>query len=157
MSETAKLIALLSNPQIREFIDFRKLKTSDKLSDLAEFAAEHALATGDRTYISKVLDIFKNTKDLDRLLKWFFFRTALELEFIDGNLKFNKTNNPPNREIVLLHFLNPTQEKPQNHKKLSLNVEKSKIKNSTKKKYKKVDLLDSWAMLPGSYGAGKRR
>jgi len=47
---------LLSNPQIREFIDFRKLKVSDKLKDIAEFAAAHALATGDCTYIGRVLD-----------------------------------------------------------------------------------------------------
>lgn len=159
MAETAKLIALLSNPQIREFIDLRKLKTSDTLNDLSEFAAEHALATGDRTYIARVLDIFKNTKDFDRLLKWFCLRTALESTLIDGNLKFNKTENQPNREIALRPFLNSIPTEPQVNKKSSSRVVKSKIENSAKKKKKpkRVDLLDSWTMLPGSYGTGKRR
>ncbi|WP_024929240.1 hypothetical protein [Methylophilus sp. OH31] len=160
MAETAKLIALLSNPQVRELIDFRKLKASDTLKDIAEFAAEHALASGDRTYISRVLDIFKNTKDFDRLLKWFCLRTALETTLIDGNLKFNKSDNAPNREIALRPFLNPIPTKPQVHKKSSNRVVKPIVENPAKKKkkkHKRIDLLDSWAMLPGSYGTGKRR
>lgn len=159
MAETAKLITLLSNLQVREFIDFRKLIASDTLNNLAEFAAEHALATGDRTYICRVLDIFKNTKDFDRLLKWFSLRTALEPTLIDGDLKFNKTENPPNREIELRPFLKSIPTEPQVDKKSSSRVVKSKIENSAKKKKKpkKVDLLDSWAVLPGSYGTGIRR
>lgn len=160
MTETAKLITLLSNPQVRELIDFRKLKASDTLVVLAEFAAEHALMSGDSTYIVKVLSIFKNTKDFDRLLKWFCLRTALESKLVDGNLKFNKSENVPNRELAIHPFLNCIPIEPQVHKTSQMRVVKSKVEDATKKKNKKrkkVDLLDSWAMLPGSYGAGKRR
>lgn len=159
MTETAKLITLLSNPQVRELIDIRKLKASDTLVVLTEFAAEHALTSGASTYIVKVLGIFKNTKDFDRLLKWFCLRTALESELVDGNLKFNRSENAPNRELAIHPFLNCLRIEPQVHKMPQRRIVKSKVEDATKKKKKrkKVDLLDSRAMLPGSYGAGKRR
>lgn len=160
MAETAKLITLLSNPQVTQFIDFQKLKASNTLNEIAVFAVEHVLTSRDSTYISKVLGIFKHTKDFDRLLKWFCLRAGLESTVNDGQLKFKKSEMAPNTELELLPFLNSMTTAPQTIKKSLSRVAKSTldpVAKKKKKKLKKVDLLDSRAMLPGSYGSGKRR
>jgi hypothetical protein len=155
-----EIITLLSSPHVMDFIDFRKLKTSDAFVLLTEFAAEHALTSGDSTYIVKVLSIFKNTEDFDGLLKWFCLRTALESKLVDGNIRFNKSENVPNKELSIYQFINDTPTESYIHKTSQRPTRiKSKVTDATKKKkkYKKIDLLDSRLILPGSYGAGKHR
>ena len=98
MSEEEKLLAALSNPAIKEFIDIKKLVNSQALIKLAEFAAAHAIKHGDRIHIEKILAIFKDTKYTYQIIKWFCFRCGLECKLDEASSIFIKTSSPPNAD-----------------------------------------------------------
>ena len=159
MDEEKKLLAALVNPAIKEFIDIKKLVSSQNLIRLAEFAAAHAIKHGNRTHIENILTIFKGTKYTPQLINWFCIRCGLECKTDGTNHLFTKSSSPPNADIQLHNFINAKPSKTQVTLKSASKPELVKAKitvKQTKKSTKKIDMLDSWARFPGSFGSGKR-
>jgi hypothetical protein len=159
MSEEEKLLAALSNPAIKEFIDIKKLVNSQALIKLAEFAAAHAIKHGDRIHIEKILAIFKDTKYTYQIIKWFCFRCGLECKLDEASSIFIKSSSPPNADVQLRNFINAKPSKTQGASKPAPKPALAKAKitvKKAKKSPKKIDMLDSWARFPGSFGSGKR-
>ncbi|WP_101496565.1 hypothetical protein [Thiopseudomonas denitrificans] len=159
MSEEEKLLAALSNPAVKEFIDIKKLANSQALIKASEFAAAHAIKHGDRIHIEKIVTIFKDTKYMHQIIKWFCFRCGLECKLDEGSPIFIRSSSPPNVDVQLRNFINAKPSKIQGASKPAPKPALAKAKitvKKTKKSPKKIDMLDSWARFPGSFGSGKR-
>lgn len=159
MSEEEKLLTALSNPTIKEFIDIKKLANSQALIKASEFAAVHAVKHGDHIHIEKILGIFKDTKYIYQIIKWFCFRCGLEYNLDEGSPLFIKSSSPPNADVQFRNFINAKPSKTQGTSKPASKPALAEAKVTVKKAKKlpkEIDMLDSWARFPGSFGSGKR-
>lgn len=151
-------VALLTT-HVVEFIDFRKLAFSSVMRDLTTQAALHAIQHSDSSYIDKILDIFKNTRYAPQMASWFSFRTGLDIQETLGQRSYRRSDMPPNPLVQLHDFLNAKPARQTNVAKPANKAARTTTTITTKKPKKaakRVDMLDSWARLPGSFGSGKR-
>ena len=161
MDQSKALLSALLTTHVVEFIDFRKLAFSSVMRDLTTQAALHAIQHGDSSYIDKVMDIFKNTRYAPQMASWFSFRTGLDIQETLGQRSYRRSDMPPNPLVQLHDFLNA---KPARQTNVAKPANKAARTTATitittkkpKKAAKRVDMLDSWARLPGSFGTGKR-
>lgn len=159
MDQSKALLSALLTTHVIEFIDFRKLAFSSVMRDLTTQAALHAIQHGDSSYIDKILDIFKNTRYALQMASWFSFRTGLDIQERLGQRSYRRSGMPPNPQVQLHDFLNAKPARQTNVAKPANQAARTTTTITTKKPKKaakRVDMLDSWARLPGSFGSGKR-
>lgn len=159
MDQSKALLSALLTTHVIEFIDFRKLAFSSVMRDLTIPAALHAIQHGDSGYIDKILDIFKNTGYALQMASWFSYRTGLDIQERLGQRSYRRSGMPPNPQVQLHDFLNAKPARQTNVAKPANQASRTTTTITTKKPKKaakRVDMLDSWARLPGSFGAGKR-
>jgi hypothetical protein len=65
---------------------------------------------------------------------------------------------PPNLQVQFQMFLKakPARQATIKHAKQATQITAKITTKKSNKKAKRVDMLDSWARLPGSFGAGNR-
>lgn len=142
MKEELNLLYRIMNTRIKEFVDLNELVKSQLFSEILEYCALHAVQHGDKTNIDNILKIFKGTRSHESLVKFFCARCGFEFKSGNGIVIFTKSTTPAKEETK---FIAPE------------NTKKSTEQKKKKAKPKKIDMLDSWARLPGSYGTGKKR
>jgi hypothetical protein len=157
MDQSKKLINLLANEDLAKFLNIAKLVTSTEFSRMAEYAATHSVAHGDHSYIVKLLKPLTGSPYFYSAVGWFCSRAALEYADVKGVPTFTKSASAPNGSLKILEVI---KAKPARLKSGSKSVSASAHAivetKKPKKRLKKVDMLDSWARLPGSFGGGKR-
>lgn len=154
--ETKKFIKSITTEAVREFLDFEKLVKSSYFEEASIFSIFHYKHTGDFTYITKLLNIFKETQYYSGLLEWFCGKAGLEVKLTHSKLVFIKSSIKPEVSDTLSRYIK-SKITIQNKAKLPDNFSELKSPQKSKLKAKKVDLLDSRLIVAGSFGSGKRR
>ncbi|TEA79318.1 hypothetical protein [Allopusillimonas ginsengisoli] len=158
------LLCIPSSP-FHEFIDYRKLFFSSVFEQTWMFAAQKYENSGDSGFMVKLINFLPDINQKLFLSGYACERYALQASCDDRKtieLRKRKKQHQPN---VDLRFSNCLAE----FKASRINIEKYKngayafLKGINDKPEKKkvptrsTDLLDSWLMLPGSFGSGQRR
>lgn len=158
MDQPKELINLFANDNLRGLINVQKFIGSSKFSAMAEYAAAHSVTHGDQEYIVKVLKPLTGTKYFYSAVGWFCSRAALEYKDVRGLPTFCRSSSVPNCGIKIQDVIK--SKPPRLNASSKLVAPSSQAAITTKKRRKnpkRLDMLDSWARLPGSFGGGKKR
>lgn len=158
MDGYGKLINIFANDGLNGFINVQKLIGSVEFSHMAEFAAVHSINHGDHSYIAKLLKPLTGTQYFYSAVGWFCKRAAIEYRDVAGVPTFSKSLSAPDSAIKILDFMKTKPPRLKANPKTAAPLPATVVTvRKPKKRLKKVDVLDSWARLPGSFGAGKKR
>lgn len=172
-------ICSMKNNWMMEFVDERKVIASGLLAHAVRFLVRHCETHREQSKISSLVSVFKERENRLFLSYWLCERLGLKC-FMDGDaVRFKMSGTPPNPEIgfkdeVRKFLKNGLQSKKvsktsgrsapetklaeiQPAKKRSSRTRADKASSAMQEESKKIDMLDSWYRLPGSYGTGKRR
>lgn len=150
-----KFINTLANPKIGPLIDLKKLCQSGIYKLALQMAADHALKFKDLTFLNNIFFLLDGS--------------PYERDFISDlkpKLNFTLTDTKPRKlkHATLEQVIQATKQpiaKPTNQptaKAIAVkNPPPKQAKIYNNKREVSEDLMDSRLMLPGSYGAGRRR
>lgn len=143
LAELKKFIGTITDPKISAFIDLKKLCDSGIYNLSVQMATEHAAKHHDFSFLEKILLLLDGTQHASD----FISSLRPKLNFVITRTKprkFKKATPEQVANAAKQVTATPTLVKAAPNKK----KQKSKASN---------DLMDSWLMLPGCYGAGRRR
>ena len=149
-----KLLSALKAPEVACFIDTEKFISSPQFSAISSHAIEHMLKCGDSHYIRSVLEVFTRSNRFKPLLLWFCNRAGLKFSIEGERLFLYKSNAPPIKDEDLAGYL-ITHKGTAKSMAAASAPEKAKPRQTSHSDY--IDIMDTRLILPGSYGAGKRR
>lgn len=171
-AKVSKIIALLSDPDLAEFVDRDRFARSPYFTALLQTASDHYRAHGDSGPVIKLFAAIESTRGYRARLNKFCQDAGASL-VEESPLRFRKATATsviqakpeparlsagggagdwkPAGNVATLVL--PDGYVSAAKRKASV----AKTKPKKKRKRGKVDLLDSPAMYPGSFGAGKRR
>lgn len=159
----------ITDTEVREFIDMKRLYKTEVFTATVQMASEHALRHHDFTFLERILNFLDGTEYADDFVaklrpKLAFTVTQTVPKKIKKAAKASSANAAlPERPVAAAK-----------HRAASLPVKSGKVAkrtaqvnadvNSLSKPKRKVvyvtsseDLMDSRLMLPGGYGTGRRR
>ncbi|MBK4737864.1 hypothetical protein [Noviherbaspirillum pedocola] len=151
-----KLQRFKADPDIGELLDFDKIAVSRAFVEALEGAIEHYDAHRDTTFISNLLGAIQESSCYNGVLQYACDRIRRTPKFVDGALKFIKSDSPAPAHQTLAHYI-------KSHRGTARVVQTPKRPtepSAPKKKSKRrpyLDMLDSPARLPGSFEGGRRR
>ena len=158
MDEYRTLIDLFANDRLNGFINVQKLIGSAEFSHMAEYAAVNAINHSDYRYIAKLLKMLAGTQYFYSAVGWFCKRAALEYKDVAGIATFSRSLSEPDSGIKIRDVIKAKPPRLRPSPKTVATLPGIVVTTrKPKKRLKKVDVLDSWARLPGSFGAGKKR
>lgn len=175
MKETFNLVIQIGDARVQAYLNQPLFIQSPVFAEAASFAIEHYKAHGDRGHMVKLWLLYSGPAARRRLNERFFAEAGVRCSLVQGQVHFDaaprSTAGAASKSADALQpsavaegrRATPSPAAAQGPK-ASLRAPPGK-KSATpaapvkkkKKKAKKIDLLDSWARVSGSYGAGKRR
>lgn len=155
MKESYKLVASINKHALWPLIDEKKLLMSTLYSEALAYCIAHSSQHFDYTHLGPLVNVFENRDYKLFVSSWICERLGLKSKMENGCVKFVKSGHPINEKMsfkVSLAEFAVNKFKARAPEKLVPKPFASKVKKAPKR----VDMLDSWARLPGSYGSGKR-
>lgn len=155
MKESYKLVASINRNALRPLIDEKKLLMSTLYGEALAYCIAHSSQHFDYSQLGPVVNVFENRDYKLFVSSWICERLGLKSKMENGDVKFVKSGHPINEKMsfkVSLTEFAVNKFKARAPEKVVPKPLTSKVKKSPKR----VDMLDSWARLPGSYGSGKR-
>jgi len=155
VKESYKLVASINKNALRPLIDEKKLLMSTLYSEALAYCIAHSSQHFDYSQLGPVVNVFENRDYKLFVSSWICERLGLKSKMENGGVKFVKSGNPINEKIsfkVSLAEFAVNKFKARVPERVAPKPPASKVKKAPKR----VDMLDSWARLPGSYGSGKR-
>lgn len=157
MKESYKLLVSLNKNQLRPLLDEKKILLSSLYSESLSHCVEHSVAHKEYSLLGALVNVFE-TRDYKLFVSgWLCERLGLLSKMGPNGAVFARSGNPPNERMSWKVSL---EEFAARKFKIALPVKKlvhdTKPVEKGRKSPKKIDMLDSWARLPGSYGSGKR-
>jgi hypothetical protein len=177
MKEAFNLVIQMGDPRVQPYLDAPRFIQSQVFKDALRFAIEHYKAHGDRGHMVKLWQLYSGPAARRKLNDRFFAQVGVQCSIVQGQIHFDAAPRPtagvairpaPSAQATVMKRAARVSQAEalmsNGGAKASLrapSVKKSaapvaQVKKK-KKKPKKVDLLDSWAMVSGSYGSGRRR
>jgi hypothetical protein len=170
-AEIRRFLSSITDPEISAFIDLKKLCKSEAFGLTVQMATEHAATHHDFTFLERILTLLEGSV----YVAGFIAKLRPTLNFIITETKPRKFKKAT-QEQVAKATLQEQQRMAETKKTLAkfpkevVQVPKLKqqdianAKRAATKPAKKIvkgkgsrDLMDSWLMLPGGYGTGRRR
>ncbi|WP_369991430.1 hypothetical protein [Pseudomonas xanthosomatis] len=157
MKESYKLLVSLNKQRLRPLLDEKKLLLSSLYSESLAYCVDHSIKHGDYSPLGVLVNVFE-TRDYKLFVSgWVCERLSLKSKMGANGAVFARSGNAANERMSWKVSL---EEFSACRFKLALPVKKltayAKPAEKGRKGPKKIDMLDSWARLPGSYGSGKR-
>lgn len=175
MKEVFNLVIQIGDPRVQPYLDQSQFSQSSAFAEAVSFAIEHYKAHGDRGHMVRLWQLYSAPATRRRLNDRFFAEAGVQCSLVQGQVHFDAAPRPTagkaskSADVTRASAANhgrqatPPPAETAQGPMASLRAPPGK-KSATpaapakkKKKAKKVDLLDSWARVSGSYGAGKRR
>lgn len=151
MKDSYKQIASLCKPSIKPLLDEKKVLFSCLYSQALVNCIEHAEKHNDIRLLGVMVDLFE-TRDYKLFVSgWICERLGLKTVMGPSGAVFKRTETVPD---PLMSFKVSLEKFAAGKFKINSPAKIPAVKE--KKTPKRVDMLDSWARLPGSYGHGKR-
>ncbi|EQC1013224.1 hypothetical protein IPC1486_21660 [Pseudomonas aeruginosa] len=143
--------AAIKRSELRPLLDEKKLLASDLFYQALQYVILHSEKHRDYSRLGVLVDLFDVRDNQLFIAYWLSERLGLKCSMDKGRVRFKATGQPAKPD---LRFKEGVSE----FFKQGLKRAGKDTPNAEKKKPlpKRVDMLDSWARLPGSYGAGKR-
>lgn len=156
MKESYKLLVTLNKNELRPLLDEKKILLSSLYSQAIAHCIDHATKHRDYTLFVALVEVF-DTRDYKLFVSgWVCERLGLLSKMGPNGAVFARSGNPPNERMSWKVSL---EEFAARKFKIALPAKKptpDKTADKARRGSKKIDMLDSWARLPGSYGSGKR-
>lgn len=156
MKESYKLLVSLNKNELRPLLDEKKILLSSLYSEAIAHCIDHATKHRDYTLFVALVEVF-NTRDYKLFVSgWVCERLGLLSKMGPNGAVFARSENQPNERMSWKVSL---EEFAARKFKIALPAKKpnpDKTADKARRGPKKIDMLDSWARLPGSYGSGKR-
>lgn len=157
MKESYKLLVSLNKNQLRPLLDEKKILLSCLYSESLAHCVDHSTKHGDYSLLGALVNVFE-TRDYKLFVSgWVCERLGLKSKMGPHGVVFARSGNPANERMSWKVSL---EEFAARKFKIALPVKKptadAKPAEKGRKGPKKIDMLDSWARLPGSYGSGRR-
>lgn len=130
--------------RIRPFLNEQRFVQSPLFQEALTFAVEHYKKHGDSNFIGILFRKYSMPSTRRKLTEHFRIHAGLHCSMDGDKVKFVKAGE---EERVAF----PVRPAPANEAKPSIAVKKKR------KTRRSGDVMDSWAMLPGSFGGGKKR
>lgn len=136
---------------LRALLDQRKLLASDLLYQAVTYAVSHCEQHRESSLLGVLVEVFDERDYQLFLAYWISERLGMKCSMDKGNVRFKPSGQPASPDLRL-------KEGVSEFLKHGLKHRQSDVQKPEKKKTlpKRVDMLDAWARLPGSYGAGKK-
>lgn len=156
MKESYKLLVSLNKNELRPLLDEKKVLVSILYSQAITHCVAHSIAHREYSLLGVLVNVFE-TRDFRLFVSgWLCERLGLLSKMGPNGAVFARNDNPPNERMSWKVSL---EQFAASKFKIALPLKKpspAKPKEKVRKGPKKIDMLDSWARLPGSYGSGKR-
>lgn len=157
MKESYKLLVSLNKDQLRPLLDEKKILLSSLYNESLAYCVDHSIKHGDYSLLGVLVNVFE-TRDYKLFVSgWVCERLGLMSKMGAHGTVFARSGNPANErmswKVSLEEFAACKFKLASTVKKPTADV---KPGGKGRKGPKKIDMLDSWARLPGSYGSGKR-
>ncbi|OYO25897.1 hypothetical protein [Janthinobacterium sp. PC23-8] len=147
IAELKKFINTLADSRIGPLIDLKKLCQSGIYTLAVQMATEHAIEHKNYMYLNSIFGLIDDT--------------PYEINFITAlrpRLNFTLTDTKPRKlKHATLYQVTQAANQPTAKPIAVKNPPPKQAKIYDNKREVSEDLMDSRLMLPGSYGAGKRR
>ncbi|KPY97906.1 hypothetical protein ALO85_101881 [Pseudomonas syringae pv. aptata] len=154
MKDSYKLIASLNKDQLRPFLDEKKIILSYGYSQAVAYCVEHSEKYGDYSQLGALVNVFEGRDFRLFVSAWLCERLGLKSKMAPHGAVFARNGNAPNSDMSFKVSVEAFA-----GSKFKIQVPVKPVKPAVakeKKTPKRVDMLDSWARLPGSFGHGKR-
>lgn len=151
MKDSYELITDLNRSRLRALLDEKKVLMSVLYSDALIYSIEHFIKHGNSTVLSPMVDVFTNRDYKLFVAAWICERLGFKSKMGEKGAVFTRSGTAPNERMS---FKVSLEEFAGN--KFILKIPVKPVVAVKKKSPKRVDMLDTWARLPGSYGSGKR-
>lgn len=151
MKDSYKLVASLNKNPLRPLLDEKKVILSYLYSQAVAHAVEHCEKHGDYSLLGALVNVFEGRDFKLFVSAWLCERLGLKSRMGPDGAVFARNGNPANHDMS---FKVSLEAFAGNKFKIQVPVKPAGAKE--KKTPKKVDMLDSWARLPGSFEHGKR-
>lgn len=158
MKESYKLVESLNKNRLKPLIDSKKLLFSPLYSEALSFAIEQFLTHKNLTCLETLINVFEDRQYKLFAAHWVEERLGLKCSAKAESYRLSRTDALPNDKLSLkvsLELFAKNGFKSKESPKPSMS--KPSAGKAGRKGAKRVDMLDSWARLPGCYGTGKRQ
>ena len=151
MKDSYKQIVALSKGTVRPLLDEKKVLMSVLYSQALTYCIEHSENHGEYSLLGALVNVF-DARDFKLFVSaWICERLGLKSKMGPVGAVFARSGNPPNThmsfKVSLEEFAGA---------KFKAKVPAKTVATKERKTPKRVDMLDSWARLPGSFGHGRR-
>jgi hypothetical protein len=176
VKDTFNLVIQMADPRVQPYLNEPRFIQSQVFTDAIFYAIDHYKAHHDRGHMVRLWQVYASPVARRRLNHHFFAEAGVRCSLVEGKVHFDsdpkptvgtatKTavvqqdravsggTKPADSRVIGVRSHTASLQRPLGSKLAAPAAPKSK----KKKRPKKVDLLDSWARLPGSYGSGGRR
>jgi hypothetical protein len=155
-----KVLAAMTLADVRSLIDADRLVRSAVFAEIVDAGVAHASDHGDFHYLNQLLSLLQGTKHQSALVEWLSTRLSVSVHVRGGFTALRKGTNAAGTVPPLEAKFPSTvaaRKRGQDEALLQakLNDPRLRVVVASSKGY--VDMLDSRARLPGSFGSGKRR
>ncbi|HHJ1606060.1 hypothetical protein NMC42_11470 [Pseudomonas aeruginosa] len=154
MKESFIQLKALNSSRVKDLIDNKKMLYSYILGEALNYTIQHYETHKDSSPILALINLFTDRHCKLLIVDYLGERLGVKFSIKDDAIKICKSDriaNPKASLKVRLEQFAANSFKVDFPKKVNTSIKKQK-----KSLPKKVDILDSWARLPGSYGSGKR-
>lgn len=143
--------AAIKRSELRPLLDEKKLLSSDLFYQALQHVISHSEKHRDYSRLGVLVDLFDVRDNQLFIAYWLSERLGLKCSMDRGHVRFKATGQPAKPDLRFKEGLS-------DYLKQGLKRPAKDTPNAGKKKPlpRRVDMLDSWARLPGSYGTGKR-
>lgn len=149
MRDSFDLVMKMGDERVRPFLNAQKLVLSTLFREALTFATEHYNKHGDTRFIAELVGRYNQSTTRRLLTSHIRTHAGLHCSMEDGKVKLAKVIEVERAALPERPALPKRAKKPA--PVVAVTMKKKR------KTPKRVDALDSWARLPGSYGGGKRR
>lgn len=154
MKESFLQLKALNSNRVKGLIDNKKMLYSCIFGEALDYTIQHYEAHKDSSLMLVLINLFTDRNCKLLVVEYLGERLGVKCSVKDGVMKISKSDrvaNPKASLKVRLEQFTASGFKVDLPKKVNASVKKEK-----KSPPKKLDMLDSRARLPGSYGSGKR-
>jgi hypothetical protein len=151
-----KALLSMSKPTISPFIAADRLVKSEIFAEIVDMATDHALRTGDYNYMNLLLDLVSLSKHEKPLLDWFCSTVGATASVKDGRPRLTKSSTAQRTSIPLSRIF-PSAVAAQRMAREEARTSDPRLPVVEVPEEPYIDMLDSHARLPGSFGARKGR
>ncbi|HGM4965292.1 TPA: hypothetical protein ACKP0L_003616 [Pseudomonas putida] len=155
MKESFMQLKALNSSRVKDLIDNKKMLYSYIFGEALNYTIQHYEVHKDSSLMLVLINLFTDRNCKLLVVDYLGERLGVKCSVKDDVMKISKSDrvaNPKASLKVRLEQFTANGFKVDLPKKINTTAKKEK-----KSLPKRIDMLDSWARLPGSYGAGKRQ